>query len=95
MPTLGQNGGGGGGHRFTSTVVDENAWQNQTLFTQWSPGLHLPWAKMLASELPVGDHTLELRVSQQADERSKGHAIRIIHFLINDPSVAAGAPAFK
>ena len=76
--------------------VDENAWQNQTLFTQWSPGLHLPWAKMLASELPVGNHTLELRVSQQADERSKGHAIRIIHFLINDPSVAAdGAPAFK
>ncbi len=69
--------------------VDEGDWQNQSLFTEWSSGLHLPWAKMLASELTAGNHTLELRVGQQADERSKGHAIRIIHFLINDPTVAA------
>lgn len=66
--------------------LDQGDWQKQDLFTQWSTGLHLPWAKMLASELPNGSHELELRVSQTADARSKGNAIRIIHFLINDPS---------
>lgn len=65
--------------------VDQGAWQKQELFTQWSPGLHLPWAKMLASELKIGPHELELRVSQDAAERSQGHAIRIIHFLVNEP----------
>ena len=66
--------------------IDLGDWQKQELFTQWSPGLHLPWAKMLASELPNGAHELELRVSQTADARSKGNAIRIIHFLINNPT---------
>ena len=65
--------------------IDQGDWQTQEHFTQWSPGLHLPWAKMLASELTDGTHELELRVSQTADARSKGHAIRIIHFLINEP----------
>ena len=66
--------------------IDLGDWQKQELFTQWSPGLHLPWAKMLASELPNGAHEVELRVSQTADARSKGNAIRIIHFLINNPT---------
>ena len=65
--------------------VDQGDWQTQELFTQWSPGLHLPWARMLASELTDGTHELELRVSQTADALSKGNAIRIIHFLINEP----------
>jgi sialidase-1 len=63
--------------------VNQGDWQKLGLFTQWSPSLHLPWAKMLASELANGTHELELRVSQEADERSKGNAIRIIHFLVN------------
>jgi len=65
--------------------IDGGDWQKQELFTQWSAGLHLPWAKMLASELSEGAHELELRVSQDADDRSQGHAVRIIHFLINEP----------
>jgi len=64
--------------------IDQGGWQKQELFTQWSTSLHLPWAKMLASQLTQGTHELELRVSQDADERSKGHAIRIIHFLVNE-----------
>jgi len=63
--------------------VDQGDWQQQELFTQWSPSLHLPWAKMLVGDLVEGDHELELRVSNQADAKSLGHAIRIIHFLIN------------
>ena len=63
--------------------IDNGDWQTKELFTQWSPQLHLPWAKMLASELPEGEHTLELRVSNATDARSKGNAIRIIHLLAN------------
>jgi len=66
--------------------VDNGAWQRIELFTQWSPNLHLPWAKMLASELKPGEHTLELRVASDADPRSKGNAIRITHFLVNGNS---------
>ncbi len=66
--------------------LDKGDWQKQELFTEWSAGLHLPWAKMLASELPVGPHELELRVSETADARSKGNSIRIVHFLINNPT---------
>jgi lysophospholipase L1-like esterase len=65
--------------------IDQGDWRTQELFTEWSSGLHLPWAKMLASELPDGEHQLELQVSPTSDSRSKGHAIRIIHFLVNDP----------
>ena len=54
--------------------IDQGAWQKQELFTQWSTGLHLPWAKMLASDLTNGNHELELRVSEDADDRSQGRA---------------------
>jgi lysophospholipase L1-like esterase len=63
--------------------VDEGDWQRCELFTQWSPGLHLPWAKMLAAELEPGSHQLELRVAETNDARSSGHAVRIIHLLVN------------
>lgn len=70
----------------TGTVeyrIDGGAWQSKELFTQWSPHLHLPWAKMLASELPGGDHTIEIKVASAADPKSKGYAIRIIYLLVN------------
>jgi pimeloyl-ACP methyl ester carboxylesterase len=65
--------------------IDQGEWRSRELFTQWSPGLHLPWAVMLDSELKDGRHELEFRVSVKSDGRSTGHAIRIIHFLVNDP----------
>jgi sialidase-1 len=70
----------------TGTVefrVDQGEWQTQELFTQWSPQLHLPWAKMLASEVPAGDHVLEMKVANVADPKSKGHAIRVVYLLVN------------
>lgn len=63
--------------------IDGGEWQTCELFTQWSPSLHLPWAKMLASELKEGPHQIELRAASQSAEKSQGHAIRIVHFLIN------------
>ncbi|WP_162130528.1 SGNH/GDSL hydrolase family protein [Schlesneria paludicola] len=63
--------------------IDQGAWQTQELFTKWSSGLHLPWAKMLASELSEGRHRLDLKNSATMDQRSKGHAIRIVYLLVN------------
>ncbi len=63
--------------------VDHDKWQTQELFTQWSPHLHLPWAKILAADLEAGDHLLELKVANTTDSKSKGHAIRVVFLLVN------------
>lgn len=53
------------------------------LFTKWSRNLHLPWYQILADELDHGKHKLEVKVSQKNNDFSKGHAIRIVNFLVN------------
>lgn len=70
----------------TGTVefrIDGGDWRMQELFTRWSPNLHLPWAKILAGDLANADHILEFRIADAADERSRGHAIRIMFLLVN------------
>jgi sialidase-1 len=63
--------------------VDGGPWQMRELFTQWSSGLHLPWAVVLAAGLPEGHHALEWRVAGNHDPRSTGSVVRIVHFLVN------------
>ncbi len=63
--------------------VDDSPTATRNLFTPWSAGLHLPWAQVLAADLPPGKHRLHLRVAPAAAPKSKGHAVRIIHFLTN------------
>ncbi len=63
--------------------VDGGDWSSVELFTPWSSGLHLPWAKMLASELADQKHSIELRVADEADAKSVGHVVRIAYFLVN------------
>lgn len=63
--------------------VDGGDWKPQELFTQWSPSLHLPWAKILATGLGPGMHQIEMRVADSANPASRGHAIRIVHLLVN------------
>lgn len=63
--------------------IDGGDWKTQDLFTQWSKGLHIPWAYVLADELSDGPHELTLRVAKDANDKSKGHALRIVHFLVN------------
>lgn len=36
-----------------------------------------------AAELAPGPHTLRLRVAATANPKSKGTAVRIVHFLVN------------
>ncbi|MCL4194097.1 MAG: hypothetical protein KJZ87_20335, partial [Thermoguttaceae bacterium] len=63
--------------------IDGGPAGRRDLYTQWSGGLHLPWAQVLAAELPPGEHELELRIGSEANPQSKGHAVRIAHFLVN------------
>ncbi len=63
--------------------IDGGTFASRNLYTQWSGGLHLPWAQVLNADLAQGQHEMVLRVSKEADPKSKGHAIRIIHFLVN------------
>ncbi|MDD5679155.1 MAG: GDSL-type esterase/lipase family protein [Kiritimatiellae bacterium] len=63
--------------------IDGGAFASRNLYTPWSGGLHLPWAQVLTADLAPGRHELALRIAQEADPKSKGHAVRIIHFLVN------------
>ena len=47
----------------------------------YSQGLHYPRTVMLATDLPPGEHTLKLRMSQKTE--GSGHAMRIMQFVAN------------
>ncbi len=53
-------------------------------FNQWSNGLHLRWFLMLAADLPAKSHVLKIRVSEEKNVGSKGNALRIVNFLVNE-----------
>jgi len=63
--------------------IDHNSWQKVKLYTQWSSWLHLPWYILFGSGLKNKQHTLLVRVSDEKPFGSKGHACRIVHFLVN------------
>lgn len=63
--------------------VDDGEVRTLDLYTEWSSKLHLPWAYVLDAELGPGDHTLTIRVAASHNTSSKGHAVRIRHFLVN------------
>lgn len=63
--------------------IDRGEWQKQDLFTRWSMNLHLPWYFTLAVDLPKEKHKLQLRISEEKNQQSKGKACRIRYFYIN------------
>lgn len=63
--------------------IDKSPEKTTDLFTQWSPGLHLPWYVLLASALAPGNHLLYIKVTKDHHNKSKGGACRIVHFLVN------------
>ncbi|MFH1264421.1 MAG: SGNH/GDSL hydrolase family protein, partial [Planctomycetota bacterium] len=64
--------------------IDEGPWRSQDLFTAWSQSLHLPWAYVLEDELDGKAHSLTVRISENQNEKSRGHACRVVHFLVNE-----------
>ncbi len=63
--------------------IDDGPVKSIDLYTQWSSMLHLPWYLLLGSDLKPGKHLLTIKISEQKNASSKGHACRIVHFLIN------------
>jgi len=63
--------------------IDGAAPRRVDQFTQWSDFLHIPWAYLLDADLPPGEHELLLRVADEKNAKSKGHAARIARFLAN------------
>ena len=63
--------------------IDGSVFKKADLYTQWSGGLHLPWYVMLNDELEDKKHTVTIRTLSEKNNKSKGNACRILHFLVN------------
>lgn len=63
--------------------IDGGPEQTVDLYTQWSKGLHLPWYLLLGDGLKKGTHRLSITIADQQHPQSKGHALRIVYFLVN------------
>ncbi|MBO9594356.1 MAG: SGNH/GDSL hydrolase family protein [Niabella sp.] len=63
--------------------IDDGPEQTLDLYTQWSKGLHLPWYLLLGDGLKKGTHHLDITIADQQHPQSKGHAVRIVYFLVN------------
>lgn len=66
-----------------SYSIDGSSFITRDLFTKWSGSLHLPWYIILADSLKNKKHTLTIKTLDKKNERSKGNACRIVHFLVN------------
>ncbi|MHB1178475.1 MAG: SGNH/GDSL hydrolase family protein [Daejeonella sp.] len=65
--------------------IDGGAFQFKDLFTAWSDNLHLNLYMVLGDTLSTSQHELKIRVLESKNEKSTGHACRIVHFLVNKP----------
>jgi hypothetical protein len=63
--------------------TDGKPFKKIDLYTQWSGSLHLPRYIVLEDELKHKQHTIRIRMSADKNEKSKGNACRILHFLVN------------
>ncbi len=63
--------------------VDGGPYRPVDQFTPWSARLHIPWAYMLRTGLERGEHELTLRTTAMKNNQSRGHAARIVKFLVH------------
>ena len=73
----------GGDAGVISWSVDNGPFTKKDLFTQWSSQLHLPWYLLFDGALKNTKHVLKLRIDEDKNKDSRGHACRIVYFLIN------------
>jgi len=65
------------------TSIDGGPYRPFNLYHHYSKGLHYPRTVVFDADLKPGMHTLRLRISADRDERSTGHAMRVLHFVAN------------
>ena len=63
--------------------VDGSDWKTIELFHRFSRGLHYPRTVMFFDELKPGPHRLVVKVSEDKHASSRGHAVRILKFAVN------------
>ena len=63
--------------------IDGKPYQTVDLYTQWSSFIHLPWYIVLDDQLKRKKHKLTVVMSSVKNDKSKGNACRILHFLVN------------
>jgi len=63
--------------------IDGGPFRRVDQFTKWSAVLHIPWLYMLDADLKAGRHELTLRTASAKHPKSRGHAARIVKFVVN------------
>lgn len=69
---------------MVETRVDGGDWESHNLYHRHSRGLNYPRSVMFHAGFDRGDHRLELRLAESADDRSKGRAATILFFEVNE-----------
>ncbi|MFN5433049.1 MAG: hypothetical protein ACK5ES_00685, partial [Planctomyces sp.] len=69
--------------------LDGGEWKTVELYHSYSAGLHYPRTVMFASDLAAGRHVVDVRVSEEKHDMSRGHAARILQFVVNGAAVPA------
>lgn len=64
-------------------IVDGGAPKTLDLFDNYSASFHRPVCHVLAEDLVPGPHVLRLEMKEEANEKSAGHAARILAFVAN------------
>jgi sialidase-1 len=73
----------GGDAGTISYAIDNAPFKEIDLYTVHSSWLHLPCYLLLGSDLKNTRHQLHIRINDHKNNNSKGHACRIVHFLVN------------
>jgi lysophospholipase L1-like esterase len=63
--------------------VDDGAMHPLDLFDHYCEMFHRPVCHLLAEDLAPGKHVLKLRMANDANPKSQGHAARILKFAVN------------
>ncbi|MDO4559285.1 MAG: hypothetical protein Q4C47_09995, partial [Planctomycetia bacterium] len=64
-------------------TLDDRPPQKMDLFDHYCTMFHRPAHRIFADELEDGPHRLTIRVLSEANEKSVGHAVRIVHWMVN------------
>lgn len=64
--------------------IDGSAPKKLDLFTAWSSGLYLPWYYICKADLSLKKHVISIKISEDKNENSHGHACIIKNFVINE-----------
>lgn len=68
--------------------LDGGEWKPVELYHNYSAGLHYPRTVMFASDLAAGRHVVDVRVASEKHEKSRGHAARVLQFVVNGAAVS-------